>query len=413
MAERIYARVNAEVLIWARESVGGNRDRVADKLGLKREKLAAWEDGSERPTIPQLRKLAAQYKRPLATFFLPEPPKQEEEIQDFRLVPGEAASKSPELLVEVRSARERRQVALELSRLLREEVPEFSHRAALSENAEAVGARLRGLLDVSVDEQVCWKHEHEALNAWTHTLENVGVLVFQSGKLPSDISGVSVSEKRFPLVVLNKKDIPRRRVFTLLHEFAHLLLSAAEQDLTARGESIRKVVYRSIVCDLRRLEYDENDLRHERRVEVFCNRVAGAILVPRVAILEESTVRSKGPSDAWHDGEIGYLANRFCVSREVLLRRLLIVRRISQAFYDAKRKQYQKEWITEKPGFALVHQRKVSDNGLRYTELVLDAYSEDEITSTEVARYLDVRLQHLDRIRDEVSRKLRSLEAVP
>jgi hypothetical protein len=36
--------------------------------------LRAWEDGADRPSIAQVRELGEIYKRPLAVFFLPQPP---------------------------------------------------------------------------------------------------------------------------------------------------------------------------------------------------------------------------------------------------------------------------------------------------------------------------------------------------
>ena len=55
-------------------------------------------------------------------------------------------------------------------------------------------------------------------------LERVGVLVFQTGGVSLDeMRGFSISAEPFPVIVVNAKDSPRGRVFTLIHEFAHIL----------------------------------------------------------------------------------------------------------------------------------------------------------------------------------------------
>ena len=52
------------------------------------EEIEAWESGAEAPTYPQLEKLAYDiYKRPLAIFFLPTPPKESLPQSEFRTLP--------------------------------------------------------------------------------------------------------------------------------------------------------------------------------------------------------------------------------------------------------------------------------------------------------------------------------------
>jgi len=50
-------------------------EQAAAKLRIQADRLREWERGAERPSIAQLRKLGELYKRPLAVFFLPEPPR--------------------------------------------------------------------------------------------------------------------------------------------------------------------------------------------------------------------------------------------------------------------------------------------------------------------------------------------------
>ena len=74
MARSIPALVKPALLVWARERSGLKLEQVAQKLKLDPGLVSGWESGAERPTIPQVRRLGEIYKRPLAVFFLPEPP---------------------------------------------------------------------------------------------------------------------------------------------------------------------------------------------------------------------------------------------------------------------------------------------------------------------------------------------------
>ncbi|MCH8055736.1 MAG: helix-turn-helix transcriptional regulator, partial [Deltaproteobacteria bacterium] len=126
MRKRVEAIIKPELLSWARESGGFTVEAAAEKAHVKPEKLLTWERGEQRPTIIQLRNLANVYKRPLAVFYLPEPPKTFDAMHDFRRLPGEAAErKSPELRLEIRRSQQRRELALDLYEDLEGTLPSF------------------------------------------------------------------------------------------------------------------------------------------------------------------------------------------------------------------------------------------------------------------------------------------------
>jgi len=90
------AGLNPEILIWARETAGLDRETAARKLDLKaargltgEDRLAAMEVGEMTPTTPLLRRMAARYHRPLVTFYLPKVPAPAELGRDFRTLPDQ------------------------------------------------------------------------------------------------------------------------------------------------------------------------------------------------------------------------------------------------------------------------------------------------------------------------------------
>lgn len=388
MPERLYANVKPELLRWARETAGFTLEAAAKKLSLSTfERLAAFEAGRERPTVVQLRNAARVYKRPLAAFFLPAPPPTPEPPRDFRRLPGvDVPEPSPSLRLEMRRARRRRAVALELAAELEIPVPEFTLRADPEDDTDAVAGRGREWLGVSLLKQSSWRGEYDALNGWIAALEDREVLIFQAGAVALDeMRGFSLSEPRLPVIVLNAKDAPRARVFTLMHELTHLML------------------HQGGLCDPSRV--GRRTRTAEERIEVFCNRVAGALLVPNAALLEDPRVSRARPTTTWSDEDLRDLAQRFAVSREVILLRLLFLDRTSEAFVRRKLEQFKREYAERtrgEGGFAPLHRRAVRDNGRHYTWLVLESLERGHITLADVSDYLGVRLKHLPRIADDV-----------
>ncbi len=390
MSERIYANIKPELLVWARQSAGLSLEQAARKLGLsKSDRLDAFEKGDLQPTVGQLRKAARVYKRPLSVFFLRTPPESPPQLHDFRRLPGQdVPPPSPELLLEMRRARRRRHVALELMDELGHTSPELPIRADLKAAPEAAAAEARRWFGVTLEQQRQWTGEYDGLNRWSAILESRGVLVFQTGDISLDeVRGFSISEEPLPVIVLNGKDSPRARVFTLMHEFAHLMLNLGG------------------VCEPFRVRTAIRSA--DERVEVFCNRVAGAILVPGDALDQEAVQAGLTASAAFSEPAVRSLAESFAVSREVILLRLLSLGRISGEYVTQKFRQYRREYAeraaeTVKKGFAPPFRLAIRDNGRRFTRLVLDALDRERITLADVSDYLGVRLKHLESIAEEV-----------
>lgn len=381
---RALANPNSAVLIWARQSAGLAVEVAAKRAGIATERLAAWEKGEQRPSFAQLRKLASIYKRPLAAFYLAEPPRRFEAMHDFRKVSqaGEATP-SAELTVELRKARDRREWALELHQQMEEVPPNLKATITLTQGAEQVATDVRQLLSVSLEKQSAWRTDYEAFREWRLLVENIGILTFQANDVEvAEARGFSIAERPLPVAVANIKDAPRGRIFTLLHEVVHILLASGG------------------ICDLHETGTDEAS-----RVEAFCNRVAGAILFPRDALLATETVRSHRKSDIeWTDGELATLSREFGGSREAALVRLLTLGLTTEEFYRAKRDKFLALYAEQRKrltGFAPPHEVALTSAGPAFTSLVIESFNRERITASDVSDYLQVRLKHLADIQRE------------
>lgn len=111
MPARVKAIITPALISWARESAGFTVAEAAEKLDIEEQQLADWENPAidDGPSIPQLRKLAALFKRPLAVFYMSERSEGFTVMGDLRRLPATGVRRySPALQMEIRAANERR-----------------------------------------------------------------------------------------------------------------------------------------------------------------------------------------------------------------------------------------------------------------------------------------------------------------
>ena len=383
MARSVEALVNSELLRWARNTAGFDILAVAKKAQVSEAALQSWESGESRPSIAQARKLARIYKRPIAVFYLPEPPRGFTVPKDYRRPDGnDIRPPSPELLFEVRQAHSRREVLLDILEQTEGASLSLPHIASIREPPDEVATRIRNFLGVSLEDQHQWNPARETMNNWRAVFERAGILVFQMTGVPwEEARGFSINGDTLPIIVINVKDAPNGRTFTMFHELAHLGLRQGG------------------ICDL--AQHDSWP-GAANQVEVFCNAVAAAVLIPRTAFLADAAFKSGKPMALWEDEQIAGVARRFHCSREVVLRRLLTFNFLSPESYRAKRSQLRKQYLSEaqpaRSGFQQPAQKTVSTLGKFYVRVLLDSFYEDYITGSDLADFLDIRLKHLPRI---------------
>lgn len=390
MAKRVLAKVKPEVLSWARESAGFEPHQAAAALDIQEARLTEWEFGLSAPTIPQLRALAALYKRPLSVLFLQEVPNGFQVLSDFRRPSESPMRYSPELTQEIRIAHQRRELAKELLADIGDKPPATRALLELKMDPEAGGQVVRDFLKVSDGALNKFGGDAEgrgAFNFWRIAIERVGVLVFQSTRVSAnEASGFALAYAELPVVVVNRKDPPTRRLFSLLHEFAHVLLQ------------------QSGVSDM---DIDISSPAAQPAIELFCNAVAAASLMPRDLLLQDPLVAGHGRSHEWADEEIAPIAKRFGVSREALIIRFIALRRTDWAFFQRKRAQYRAEYeelkqrqaaAPPKPIPRNMPQEALSNFGRPFIGLVMGNYFQDRLTLSEVSGYLGLRTKHVEKL---------------
>lgn len=370
-------------------------DDAARRIGVSADTIRRWEVGNSGPTLAQLRKAASVYKHSLETFLLDSPPSEPEAVVAFRTLPAtDAASPSPAFAAGLRRATQQQAIARHLSELGDSVADPIALKLDPSMDPERCAASIRRWLGLSLDQQLAWRSVEEALRAWTRSIENKDILVIQIARVDlAEMRAFTEPSRPFPVIGINGKDAAAGKVFSLLHELVHVLLAPEH------GPSIH--IFRST----------SQIVAPRQSIESFCNQVAAAALMPVLDLLAQPGLSAQVELDNWSDEQISQLSARYKVSRESLLLRLVTLGKFDQLVYRRKKRQYDAEYQERRQaqdqatGGGDYYRLKVRDLGMRFIADVLTAYDNEEISSRDVTKFLDVQLSQLPRLGDLVQRR--------
>ncbi|MEK7585803.1 MAG: ImmA/IrrE family metallo-endopeptidase [Patescibacteria group bacterium] len=383
--------LSSAVLEWARKSMGYSLEQAAKKIGVPNERYEAWEKGEKLPTYKQLEELAEKvYKRPLAILLLKTPPTENPIKKDFRnLSNAEITNLSPDLRVALRKAKRYQLILEEVAST--EEPPKFKQfKISITDNPLDAARKLRELLDLSLEEQKSWKPETSFGN-FRRLIESFGVYIFLM-KLPIEEARAFCITGDFPIIVLNKDDSKYATIFSIFHELCHILLNQNDVFKDVQKGNLSK-------------EYKE--------IELFCNLFSAAFLVPEDSF-NKNVEYLKLVKDNISDSQIQKLAYTYNVSNEVIARKLLTRRLISEDFFWGRKRFWDsmaksaKERANEKrkdedphginQGIKLIHEK-----GRPYVANVVNAYQKGFISSADLSNYLETKFNHLPKILERLN----------
>jgi Zn-dependent peptidase ImmA (M78 family) len=375
-AKHVTVPLSPEVLVWARTSIAKDPATAAKSAGVPTQRLLAWEAGAEQPSLPQLEALSTAYKRPVAAFFLASAPREAAPPTDFRTLPeGERRALSEPTIMALRRGRQVQELAEELAESVDAEAPRLDV-ALVRQDPEESARRLRNLLGWTGSERRDWRDRYAALRGRIDSIDALGVIVLQLSMPLAETRGFSLTDGPFPVIAVSTKDQPEARSFSLLHEFVHV------------------VSHTGGMCDMRVGSAQAHT--PSGPLEVFCNHVAAAALVPRDVILAHSIVIEHGEHPEWTDDELGNMARTYRVSREVILRRLLTLGRTSEAFYRHMRSVWGKQRNAESTGFSADKPAEVlRKNGRLFSGMVLEGLHTGSLSLSSAADYLGTKPKHI------------------
>jgi Zn-dependent peptidase ImmA (M78 family)/transcriptional regulator with XRE-family HTH domain len=287
--------INPKILVWAREEIGVEADDISSTLKVDSSAYTRWEKSGEEIPFTMLKVLAKILKRQVSCFFLPDIPKKTKKPKDHRNLKVCSAKLSPDTLLSIRRANRYKNLLLELNdsgyyikkyTWIKDFNKFFSKSYSLT--TESAAKWVRKKIGFSIDDQLKSRNVYEAYKLWRiHIEQNLGVPVLQFKMPREEIQGFSYSEEApYCIVVNNNQAAPTSKVFTLIHELAHILK------------------HQSSLC------YPEK-IEETQKLEFECNTFAGNLLIPASVIkpsLSSETIYKE--------------ARKLKVSSEAYLRRL-------------------------------------------------------------------------------------------
>jgi len=351
--------INPAVLAWALTESGAELDDVASDIGVDSAEFRAWLSGERYPGLTQLRALGKRLHRQTAVFLLPKPPHQPSRHVQFRHPIG---AKRGRPLTETERRFLRRATRIQeaerwLAAELERDDPTLPE-ARTTNDAESVAALWRDRLGVSIDAQTRCSSASAAFDMWRNAVEAVGVTVLQLSMGSDSCRGFSLSDERAPLIAVNTAWTDEARIFTLFHEFGHLLTRTDSACAAAPMEA------------------------HGDALERWCEAFAAALLIPRDALASTGRVV--------HLKTAAALARRLKVSLRATAIRLIELKKAAWSLYD----QIPPASDAKRGGGGGTgrNRREIRQDefGHRTTEIFVTAVQRDIITTSQAIDYLDI-----------------------
>ncbi|SJK85545.1 XRE family transcriptional regulator [Cuniculiplasma divulgatum] len=372
----ITVEVNPDILKWLRESSGWKMEEVGKRLGTSPETILEFETGKKSPTLTQLRVLSELYKRPLASFFLSKPKEEKPLPKDYRFLPSRANVFDKKTILAIRRSRSLQSIGKELSLNIRYETVTKTKKAALTDRPEIIAAEYRELFNLSFEKQRKLKDAYKLFGYMRDVLEDSNILVFQFSMPIEDARGFALADDIPSIVVINSKDSIEARLFTLMHEFGHILL----------GETV--------------IDIPDESQANRDSIERWCNAFSASFLLPKESISE----LFKGYRGRLTEtNTLNSLSTKYKVSKAVLLVKMLELDYISRQEFENVLARYvpkeTKKIEIKKKGISLTSdQRCLSEMGNKFVSLVANNFDKDFITYSDALSYLSIKSKNFDKV---------------
>ena len=390
----IYARINKETLKFIREKKGISFDYISRITKYAEEKMLRWEDlSSEKyPTINQAKAIAKCYRIPFAGLYMNADDiniKHLPKMRNLRTLPNASVDNSA-LNLAVADVLSARELLIESRKVLKERIPNFTLFIQGLDDVDLWAKTIREKLELDINAQYKCNSTRQLYLYIRDRVENAGVFVHCFTGVDTEVArGFAIYDDVFPIIGLNDEDRYPAKTFSIIHELVHIVKRS------------------SAVCN------EMMSALSSQSEEVFCNAVAGEVLVPKSNLLKQFGSFTLEEVDL---ELIDALAEKFSVSKEVICRRLLDLGKITRQDYlkliDTIRVNFEKEReqareyrrITGQTIPRNISRETIDKNSTALCKTFYHGFREGYFDKQDIARYLGVKQNHVDKFMREVSR---------
>ncbi|PIZ91993.1 zinc peptidase, partial [Candidatus Micrarchaeota archaeon CG_4_10_14_0_2_um_filter_55_9] len=366
--------VDPSVFKWLRESAGWSIEEVSKKIKTSVSTVEGFENGEKKPTLKQLKELSRAFRRPTAAFLLSKPKKEKPLPKDYRMLPNRTNTFDKKTIIVLRRARNLQEVSEELSININYKVKPEVKLITDSYDPKKVATEYRNLFQLTEEKQCKFKTPYELFHYLRDILEGMNVLVFQFSMPVEDARGFVLVDESPNVIVVNTKDSIEARLFSLMHEFAHILL----------GESV--------------IDLPDSVAISRNKIEVWCNEFASSFLLPENMAKNAFDSKKEGLTQTQ---TLNTLSRKYKISKAVILVKMLKLNYITKNEYDDVLGRYKpKPEATEKgkkQGGGLSSDKKcLSQIGNKFISIVARNYDKNYITYTDALSYLSIKSKNFD-----------------
>lgn len=275
---------------------------LSQRLGLSPKDLERELGREPEPRQSILNEIAKELALPPFVFFMRAPPQLNDAIPDFRSAKPSPTSKAKATTEAIQLAAAIQDAARQLDVPGVSELPQI----ASPEQIHEFALRAREFFGISLRDQAESKEARTFYNLCRKKIEDQGVFVVQESFPETDGSGFCLADRLYPVIVVNtKKQTRGRRLFTLIHELAHVLIGAT-------GIS--------------------DPFIQKNQTEKFCNLFASFFLVPNPYVLP--LLQNISPPRDPDIDDVASIARRLKISQQAAILRLEQLRLVREGSHE-------------------------------------------------------------------------------
>ncbi|MDR1821327.1 MAG: ImmA/IrrE family metallo-endopeptidase [Oscillospiraceae bacterium] len=396
MAERIDANINKETVSFICTQIGVTSSFLVKKTGFAEDKIGAWLDVSNDayPTLNQAKTLAKALKVPFAGLYMHKdniPIKKLPSLLNLRRVPDALSDGSALNLAVVELIRYHDFLSSAESDLdivaPQLTLPSVSD----TETSTTFAAHIRTFFGLELSNQFKLQSARQFYLYVRQQVESKGIFVHCFTGVDVEIArGISIFNETAPIIGINNNDRYPAKTFSIIHELVHILKK------------------QSTLCNEMFTSFSSQD------EEVFCNAVAGEVLVPAASL---NVVLTAQNITSYSLDTIETIAKKYSVSKEVIARRLYDTSRISKYEYDTYANEIRQNFENEKQAQKLARQESrghkivkvpsreaVDKTSPAICKVLLIGYSDGYFSKQEVSGLLGIKEKHIPKFLTEVAK---------
>ena len=383
MPKPLLVDVKPSVFKWLVSSSGWTDEEIANRLKTKHDFVKNVISGDKKPTFRQLKELSLIFKRPVAAFLLPEPKEEKPKPKDFRMLKDKTDKFDKKTLLVLRKARKLQDLCKELSGNMGQNFKPNLEKARIEESPFKFAAEYRRKLNLNEEKQRKFKTAYELFHYLRDVLEDMCVYSFQYSMPLEDARGFVFVDSHPYVIVVNTKDTIEARLFSLMHEFGHVILRQSAIDLPDESHAART------------------------RIEKWCNRFSAEFLLPKKdakrSFQNSKHILTQGKT-------LDKFSRKFKVSKITLLismKELGFIKdnefkKVLDRLKRPLETQEQKKTTSRKS--PKPEKKILSEIGNKFVSLVANNYDKEFITYTDALEYLSTKSKNFDKVLAEAKK---------